>query len=120
MSNAIKFTESGHVAIAARCVGVGDGAASIELSVADTGIGIAPDRIGCLFNDFLQVDSSINRRYGGTGLGLAICRRIIQQMGGDISVESALNAGSTFRFTLTLPVADTAALAKAELRGGGR
>ena len=118
MSNAIKFTESGHVAIAARCLGVADGAASIELSVADTGIGIAPDRIGCLFNDFLQVDSSINRRYGGTGLGLAICRRIIQQMGGDISVESTLNAGSTFRFTLTLPVADIAALAEASCRAG--
>jgi signal transduction histidine kinase/CheY-like chemotaxis protein/HPt (histidine-containing phosphotransfer) domain-containing protein len=111
MSNAIKFTTSGHVAIAARCLAAADRSATIEISVADTGIGIAPDRIGCLFNDFLQVDSSINRRYGGTGLGLAICRRIVQQMGGDIRVESTLNAGSTFRFALTLPVADIGALA---------
>ena len=88
--------------------------------MADTGIGIAPDRIGCLFGDFLQVDSSINRRYGGTGLGLAICKRIIQQMGGDIRVESALNAGSTFRFTLTLPVADMAAQSSAGIRSRRR
>ena len=106
MSNAIKFTESGQVKIAARCLGIVAGAARIEITVADTGIGIAPDRIGCLFSDFLQVDSSINRRYGGTGLGLAISKRIIQQMGGEIRVESALDAGSTFRFTLTLPTAD--------------
>ena len=111
MSNAIKFTDSGHVAIAARCLDTADGAARIEISVADTGIGVAPDRIGCLFGAFLQVDSSINRRYGGTGLGLAICKRIIQQMGGEIRVESTLNAGSTFRFTLTLPVSDMSAIA---------
>ena len=79
-------------------------------TVTDTGIGIAPDRIGCLFSDFLQVNSSINRRYGGTGLGLAISKRIIQQMGGEIRAESTLNAGSTFRFTLTLPTADIAEL----------
>ena len=100
MSNAIKFTDKGHVEIAARCLDCTDGAAMIEVSVTDTGIGIAPDRIGALFSDFLQVDASINRRYGGTGLGLAISKRIIRQMGGDIRVESALNAGSQFRFTL--------------------
>jgi signal transduction histidine kinase/CheY-like chemotaxis protein/HPt (histidine-containing phosphotransfer) domain-containing protein len=113
MSNAIKFTDKGHVEIAARCLDRSDGVATIEVSVTDTGIGIAPDRIGCLFSDFLQVDSSINRRYGGTGLGLAISKRIIQQMGGDIRVESALNAGSTFRFSLKLPVAEMSGLASA-------
>jgi signal transduction histidine kinase/CheY-like chemotaxis protein len=111
MSNAIKFTDKGHVEIAARCLGRVDAAATLEVTVSDSGIGIAPDRIGVLFSDFLQVDSSINRRYGGTGLGLAISKRIIQQMGGDIRVESALSAGSTFGFTLTLPVADMGALA---------
>ena len=85
------------VEIAARCLGAADGAARIEISVADTGIGIAPDRIGNLFSDFSQADASINRRYGGTGLGLAICKRIVEQMGGDIAVEFALGAGSTFR-----------------------
>jgi signal transduction histidine kinase/DNA-binding response OmpR family regulator len=112
MSNAIKFTDQGHIEIGARCLGRTDGDATIEVCVTDTGIGIAPDRIGCLFGDFLQVDSSINRRYGGTGLGLAISKRIIQQMGGDIRVESTPHAGSTFRFTLTLPVADTCTLAE--------
>jgi signal transduction histidine kinase/DNA-binding response OmpR family regulator len=111
MSNAIKFTDKGHVEIAARCLDRTDTAATVEVSVIDSGIGIASDRVGALFSDFLQVDSSINRRYGGTGLGLAISKRIIQQMGGDIRVESALNAGSQFRFTLTLPVTDVSGLA---------
>jgi signal transduction histidine kinase/DNA-binding NarL/FixJ family response regulator/HPt (histidine-containing phosphotransfer) domain-containing protein len=117
MSNAIKFTDKGHVEIAARCLGRTDTAATVEVTVSDSGIGIAGDRIGALFSDFLQVDSSINRRYGGTGLGLAISKRIIQQMGGDIAVTSALNAGSTFRFTLTLPVADICTLAETATDG---
>ena len=67
MSNAIKFTASGHVAIAVRGLDVRDGAASIEISVADTGIGIAQEKQAELFKPFVQADSSTTRRYGGSG-----------------------------------------------------
>jgi signal transduction histidine kinase/DNA-binding NarL/FixJ family response regulator len=106
-SNAVKFTERGKVTIAAHCHSRGDMLARVEWSVVDTGIGIAPDRIGRLFTDYEQADASINRRFGGTGLGLAISRRIIEQMGGKIGVSSEPQQGSTFQFSLTLPWSDT-------------
>ena len=102
-SNAVKFTEHGKVTIAARCHSRGEMLARVEWCVSDTGIGIAPDRIGRLFTDYEQADASINRRFGGTGLGLAISRRIIEQMGGKIGVSSAPQQGSLFHFSLTLP-----------------
>ena len=105
-SNAVKFTERGKVTIAARCHSRGEMLARVEWCVSDTGIGIAPDRIGRLFTDYEQADASINRRFGGTGLGLAISRRIIEQMGGKIGVSSAPQQGSTFHFSLTLPWSD--------------
>ncbi|MGY3082306.1 CheY-like chemotaxis protein [Bradyrhizobium sp. LM6.10] len=71
--------------------------------MTDSGIGIAPEKLGQLFSDFAQADASISRRFGGTGLGLAISRRIIEQMGGTIGVTSTPGEGSTFRFTLVLP-----------------
>ena len=107
-SNAVKFTERGAVKIKAVCHSRGDMLARVEWSVSDTGIGIAPDKIGRLFTDFEQADASINRRFGGTGLGLAISRRIIEQMGGTIGVTSEPGQGSTFHFSLTLPWSDQA------------
>lgn len=106
-SNAVKFTERGKVTIAAHCHSRGDMLARVDWCVSDTGIGIAPDRVGRLFTDYEQADASINRRFGGTGLGLAISRRIIEQMGGKIGVSSVPEQGSTFRFSLTLPWSDT-------------
>lgn len=110
-TNAIKFTEAGSVEISAHCISETDSEATLEFSVRDTGIGIAHDQIGKLFQEFTQADASINRKFGGTGLGLAISKRIIEQMGGEIRVESALGAGTEFIFTVKLPKAQIAMLA---------
>jgi CheY-like chemotaxis protein len=102
-SNAVKFTDEGEVTIKAICRARRDLLATVEWTVIDSGIGIAPEKLGQLFSDFAQADASISRRFGGTGLGLAISRRIIEQMGGTIGVTSTPGEGSTFRFTLVLP-----------------
>ncbi len=102
-SNAVKFTDSGEVTIAATCQSKRDMLATVEFTVTDSGIGIAADKVEKLFSDFAQADASISRRFGGTGLGLAISRRIIEQMGGTIGVTSTQGEGSTFRFMLVLP-----------------
>ena len=105
VSNAVKFTQTGEIVVSVRYVGRINGRATVEWVVTDTGIGIAPERIGALFGDFVQADSTINRRFGGSGLGLAISKRIVQQMGGDIAVASTLGQGTTIRFSLSLPTA---------------
>ncbi|WP_448031773.1 ATP-binding protein [Bradyrhizobium liaoningense] len=102
-SNAVKFTDEGEVTISVTCQARRDLLATVEWTVTDSGIGIAPEKLGQLFSDFAQADASISRRFGGTGLGLAISRRIIEQMGGTIGVTSTPGQGSTFRFTLVLP-----------------
>lgn len=107
VSNAVKFTSAGEVLVTTRCLARADGQATIEWSVSDTGIGIAPDKIGFLFTNFVQADNSISRRFGGSGLGLAICKRLTEQMGGEITVTSKLGHGSTFSVCLTLPVTET-------------
>jgi signal transduction histidine kinase/DNA-binding NarL/FixJ family response regulator/HPt (histidine-containing phosphotransfer) domain-containing protein len=105
LSNAIKFTSQGGITITVDCTQLDDEFARMHWSVTDTGLGIPADRIEALFNDFVQVDSSVSRRFGGSGLGLAICRRIAGQMGGQIGVTSELGLGSTFAFDLKLPIA---------------
>ena len=105
-SNAVKFTHVGHVLISAASTDT-DGESGVRIAVADTGIGIAADKIEMLFEKFTQADTSTTRRYGGTGLGLAISRRLVTLMGGAMHVESAKGAGSEFSFVLPLPV-DTA------------
>jgi signal transduction histidine kinase/CheY-like chemotaxis protein/HPt (histidine-containing phosphotransfer) domain-containing protein len=106
VSNAVKFTEHGSVTIRATCLGTDRNEATLVWTVTDTGIGIPADRIGRLFAVFSQADASITRRFGGSGLGLAISQRIIEQMGGTITVESQPGRGSTFTVTLRLPVTD--------------
>jgi signal transduction histidine kinase/DNA-binding NarL/FixJ family response regulator len=106
VSNAVKFTATGEVVVTTRCITRDDRQATVEWAVSDTGIGIAQHKIGSLFVNFVQADTSINRRFGGSGLGLAICKRLIEQMGGEIKVASMQGQGSTFSFQLTLPIAE--------------
>src|SRR5262249_30809300 len=95
LSNACKFTKSGEVSLSAARKVV-DGRNWIEFSVSDTGIGIKPDQLQKLFEEFSQGDSSTARRYGGTGLGLAITRELCRLMGGEVTVTSEVGKGSTF------------------------
>ena len=98
LSNACKFTERGEVRLAAQA-----DPDWVRISVADTGIGMTPEQVRRLFQEFSQADASTTRRYGGTGLGLAISRKLARLMGGDIQVESASGVGTTF--TVRLPAA---------------
>ena len=106
ISNAVKFTERGGVTASVRCTGRDGTRAIIEWEVRDTGIGIAPDKVGQLFRDFVQADNTINRRFGGSGLGLAICKRIIEQMNGKITVTSELGRGTSVRFSVALEITE--------------
>ncbi|HEX4142238.1 MAG TPA: ATP-binding protein [Pirellulales bacterium] len=94
--NAIKFTPSGHVEITARLDRPAGEPAKLVVQIADTGIGIPPEKLGVIFDPFTQADSSITRQFGGTGLGLAISRRLAEMLGGRISVESQVGRGTTF------------------------
>ncbi|MBI3569338.1 MAG: response regulator [Gemmatimonadetes bacterium] len=120
IGNAMKFTEAGHVFVDASAQAVTSDAATITFTVRDTGIGIPADRIERLFEKFSQADASTTRRFGGTGLGLAISRNLVELMGGRLTATSVEGAGSTFSFTLELPVDRSAApraLAAGELAG---
>ncbi|MBS0343996.1 MAG: response regulator, partial [Proteobacteria bacterium] len=107
LSNAVKFTEVGEVVLTVRGELPAPGRAALSFGVRDTGIGLSPLGISRLFQSFSQADSSITRKFGGTGLGLAISKRLAELMGGTIRVESqGPGTGSTFFFTVELPVAD--------------
>lgn len=106
VGNAAKFTDAGEVVVEVKVADVlPNGELKLHFSVRDTGIGIAAERMGRLFQTFSQVDVSINRKYGGTGLGLAICKRLVELMGGRIWVESTTGVGTTFHFTIRTKVA---------------
>ncbi len=103
VGNAVKFTQKGHVLIEVFGPIYGE-VAEVTFKVQDTGIGIPEDSLDKIFESFNQVDSSATRKFEGTGLGLAICSRLVDLMGGKIGVESEEGTGSTFWFTVNLPV----------------
>jgi CheY-like chemotaxis protein len=101
VGNALKFTESGQVRVEAWLLpDLRVGERRVLFSVSDTGIGIPAEVVGQVFNPFAQGEDGLNRRYQGAGLGLSICRRLVDIMGGSISVESEPGAGSTFHISL--------------------
>ncbi len=102
VGNAIKFTEQGMVAVRTRLLDSAADGLLVRFEVEDSGIGLAPEQVDRLFQAFEQADTSTTREYGGTGLGLAITLRLARLMGGDVGVESAVGAGSTFWFTARL------------------
>ncbi len=111
VGNAIKFTDAGYVLVRVDATANG-----IRIAVADTGVGIAPEKFGLLFQAFTQIDASNSRRHGGSGLGLAISQRLARMMGGEIVVESEPGLGSTF--TLRLPLAAVVPESAAPARPG--
>jgi signal transduction histidine kinase/ActR/RegA family two-component response regulator len=106
--NAIKFTQQGGLDIRLQYTDTAQGGYEAQLSVRDSGVGIAHDKQKLIFEAFSQADASTTRQFGGTGLGLTICSRLVELMGGRIWVESEPNQGSTFHFTVQLGVAETA------------
>jgi CheY-like chemotaxis protein len=113
VSNAVKFTEQGSVAVGSsvlRSGGIGEEPEilRVRVEVADTGVGIAPEAQAQLFQAFAQGDASSTRRFGGTGPGLALSRRLLELMGGSLGLDSRVGAGSTFWFELSLAVAGVA------------
>ena len=102
--NAVKFTHHGNVVLSVKKLAEAAQSVTLEFSVQDTGIGIAPEHLSHIFDGFSQAEGSTTRRFGGTGLGLAISKRLVQLMNGDIQVVSQLGEGSVFSFVLELPV----------------
>lgn len=104
VNNALKFTLQGSIKIIATAEPLGHQSAELKVVVKDTGIGIDPDKMSRLFKPFSQVDASISRRFGGSGLGLAICKNLVELMGGRIRLNSKLNEGSEFSFTIPFEI----------------
>jgi signal transduction histidine kinase/CheY-like chemotaxis protein/HPt (histidine-containing phosphotransfer) domain-containing protein len=108
VSNAVKFTPEGGIALGVRVLDDDGGRQHLEFSVADTGIGVAPERQRELFQEFVQADASTAARSGGTGLGLVICRRLAELMGGGVTMDSVPGRGTTLHLTVPLAIADPA------------
>jgi PAS domain S-box-containing protein len=101
LSNALKFTESGHITIVTGIRERSDDEVVVEITISDTGIGIVKERLSTIFEPFEQADATISRKYGGTGLGLAICKNMIEMQNGELLVQSEEGKGSSF--TIRLP-----------------
>lgn len=104
IGNAVKFTQTGGVSVTLTPPECGE--SGLRVMVADTGVGIPEDRLGSIFDEFVQAEASTARRFGGTGLGLSISRRLIEAMGGTIGVASEVGLGSKFWFEVALPEAN--------------
>jgi PAS domain S-box-containing protein len=102
LSNAVKFTHEGEVSLIVESLAIDGNVHTLHIAVHDTGIGIAAEHLPRLFHSFTQVDASTTRKFGGTGLGLAITKRLAELMGGELRVDSELDAGSTFHLTVRL------------------
>jgi signal transduction histidine kinase len=107
LSNAVKFTDQGGIRVRPEIQRVAYGRVELLVAIEDTGIGIAPEQRGAIFERFTQIDPSNTRRHGGTGIGLALCRRLAEQMGGAIDFESEPQRGSVFRLRLPFRTAPT-------------
>jgi signal transduction histidine kinase len=101
LDNAVKFTDAGYIRVACLVLSDGPDSADIQISIEDTGIGIAPEMHDFVFQKFTQADGSLTRRHGGTGMGLALAKEIVEWMNGKIGVESCIGRGSRFWFALT-------------------
>ena len=119
LGNGVKFTEQGSVTLRLAAKAAGPDAAAVSFEVQDTGIGIPAHALQQVFQPFHQVDSTRSRLRGGTGLGLAISQRIVNAMGGRIEIESRVGVGSTFSFTLLLPLARNVPLPANDSEFGG-
>lgn len=119
ITNAIKFTSVGGVYVSLEINDASKDRIAAALTVKDTGIGIAPDRQAVIFDHFTQVDESTHRRFGGTGLGLAICKRLVELMGGEISLSSQPGVGSVFEVRLDFQKAEATDLAVPPLEVAG-
>ena len=115
VGNAIKFTPQGQVVVNVSILDPPGGEFVLRFAVADTGIGIPPNKLHRLFKSFSQVDSSTTRHFGGTGLGLAISKRLAELMGGTMTVESTEGRGSTFNFTIVVQPDDAEGSAQLEV-----
>jgi signal transduction histidine kinase/CheY-like chemotaxis protein/HPt (histidine-containing phosphotransfer) domain-containing protein len=120
LTNAIKFTEKGHVALLMTSQPGADGKTKLKVCIEDTGIGISDDAKGRLFKKFQQADNTIARKYGGTGLGLSICMQLIHLMNGEIGVADHEGGGSVFWFEIELPNANVADTSRDDVLSGKR
>jgi CheY-like chemotaxis protein/HPt (histidine-containing phosphotransfer) domain-containing protein len=107
LSNAMKFTESGDITLSVKTIRKVSNEVDLMFTVTDTGIGIATEDVGRLFQSFNQIDSSFTKKYGGTGLGLAISKQLVEMMEGKIGVESEIGKGSSFYFLLKFKIGST-------------